>query len=340
MDLLPNEAQQEIIDQTATFLDETMPIDRCRTGGVENARPDAQKLAQIAELGWFGLALPEDRGGIGFSLAEELLLHREIGRCAGSVGLLATTLAAHVADAGGDETLRDRIIAGEYLVGWAEPIDETDLSSSISGRFQVFDGSEARLWLATTNSGAVLLDPSTTANRVERTCLDEFTQLLHVAFDRALPVVQISSSAAIFERAAVLAAASLVGLATTARDQSVRYAQERFQFGKPIGVFQAIKHPIADMAVRCEASWSQTCYAALALGDGHDDAAFQISAAKSLAADAASENAAMNVQVHGGYGFTTEYDAHVLVKRAHILNAIAGSPQWHLQRVLIAPAAA
>jgi alkylation response protein AidB-like acyl-CoA dehydrogenase len=48
----------------------------------------------------------------------------------------------------------------------------------------------------------------------------------------------------------------------------------------------------------------------------------------------------MNVQVHGGYGFTTEYDAHVLVKRTHILNAIAGSPQWHLQRVLIAPAAA
>ena len=149
-----------------------------------------------------------------------------------------------------------------------------------------------------------------------------------------------SADAVLFDRAAVLSAAMLVGLAEAARDQGAAYAQERVQFGKPIGVFQAIKHPCADMAVRCEAAWSQTCYAALALRDGLGDAAFQVSAAKSLAGDAAKDNASANLQIHGGYGFTTEYDAHTLVKRTHVLNALAGTQRLHLRRVLEAPAPA
>ena len=132
----------------------------------------------------------------------------------------------------------------------------------------------------------------------------------------------------------------LVGIAEAARDQAAAYAVERMQFGKPIGVFQAVKHRCADMAVRCEAGWSQTCYAALALRDGERDAAFQVSVAKHLAGEAAEENAAANVQIHGGYGYTTEYDAHVLVKRAQVLRALAGAPRWHLRRVLDAPATA
>jgi alkylation response protein AidB-like acyl-CoA dehydrogenase len=340
MDLLPDESQQEIIDQTAAFLDETMPIDRCRTGGSAAARPDATQLAQMAELGWFGLALAEDRGGIGFSLAEESLLFREIGRRVGSVGLLATALAAHVADAADNTELRDQIVAGQHFVGWAEPLEAIDLTKPISGRFQVFDGSEASLWLVINDSGAVILDPATGSARTEHPCLDEFTQLLHVDLNASNALAAVGPEAAIFERAAVLAASCLVGIAEAARDQAAAYASERVQFGKPIGVFQAIKHPCADMAVRCEAIWAQTAYAVLALRDGHEDAAFQVSTAKSLAGDSATENAAANVQVHGGYGFTTEYDAHLLVKRTHILNTLAGTPRAHLGRVIAAPTAA
>jgi alkylation response protein AidB-like acyl-CoA dehydrogenase len=130
----------------------------------------------------------------------------------------------------------------------------------------------------------------------------------------------------------------LCGVGEEARDQAARYAKERFQFGRAIGVFQAVKHRCADMAVRSEAAWSQTVYAALALRDGHADAGLHVSSAKVLATDAAIENASSNVQVHGGYGFTTEFDAHLLVKRAHVLDRMAGLARIHVATVLAAPA--
>lgn len=337
MDLLPDEAQQEIIDATATFLDDAMPIGRLREGGRPAARPDDALLRQMGELGWFGLGLPEDLGGIGSSLAEEVLLFREIGRRVGSVQLLATVLATRVAAAGGDPVRAEALVAGAERAGWAEPIGAVSIANrSVEGRFQVFDGRDADCWIAADESGAVLLDPR--ASRAEEhPCLDEFTDLAHVAFEGAAPLARVGPEDALVERAAVLAASMLSGLAESARDQGAAYARERFQFGKPIGIFQAVKHPCADMAVRCEASWSQTCHAALALRDGREDAAFQVSAAKHLAGEAAQENAAANLQVHGGYGFTTEYDAHLLVKRAHVLRAIAGGSRHHLRRILAAP---
>ncbi len=347
MDLLPDEAQQEIIDQTAAFLLEAMPIDRLRSRDEAAGRPDDATWAQIAELGWFGLAIDEDRGGVGFTLAEQALLFREVGRCVGSVSLLATALAAHLAAAAGEQALLAELVAGQKRVGWAEAIAPHPHggpggaeATRIAGRFQVFDGAGVALWLAIGPSGAVLIDPATATRSEPKPCLDEFTSLAHADLEGAPAVVAAGADAGLFERAAGLTAAMLVGLSEAARDQAATYARERVQFGKPIGVFQAIKHPCADMAVRCEAAWSQTAYAALALRDGHDDAAFQIATAKSLAGDAAKENAAANLQVHGGYGFTIEYDAHVLVKRTHVLNAIAGTPRFHLRRVLEAPAAA
>lgn len=71
MDLLPDEAQQDVVDQTAAFLDDAMPIGRCRTGGIGTSRLDDEAWSRIAELGWLGLALPETRGGVGFTLVEE-----------------------------------------------------------------------------------------------------------------------------------------------------------------------------------------------------------------------------------------------------------------------------
>ena len=339
MNLLPDDSQQEIIDSTAAFLDDIMPLDRLRANDDEAARPNPAQLTQMAELGWFGLSLPEAAGGIGFSLAEETLLFREIGRRAGSVGLLATAIATRIAAAAEDRQRVEALLAGRLRVGWAEPMNGGQLAGSISGSFQVFDGADADLWVAADSTGAVLMDPDIASKRESRRCLDEFTDLIHADFEEASAIAYVDGKAQIAESAAVLTSAMLAGVAEVARDLASTYAQERFQFGKPIGIFQAIKHLCADMAVRCEASWSQTCYATLALRDGLADAAFQVSAAKSLTGEAATENAAANLQVHGGYGFTIEYDAHVLVKRTHILNMISGTPRQHLKKILDAPPA-
>jgi alkylation response protein AidB-like acyl-CoA dehydrogenase len=323
VDLLPDEAQQTIVDTAAAFLSQEMPLSRLRRTEAATALPSSRQWTKLAELGWFGLGLGEDEGGAGFSLAEEALLFREVGRRLGSVAIAATALAARVAGRAGDAALRDALAGGRRRAAWAEPLDGARIRPDAAGRFLVFDGEGADVLVAANGEGAVLLAPQ--AGR-SLPCLDETTR----------PLADVGSEERLAERAAVLAAAMLCGVAEEARDQAARYARERVQFGKPIGVFQAVKHRCADMAVRCEAAWSQTAYAALALRDGHADAPLQVAAARVVALEAALENASRNVQVHGGYGFTTEFDAHLLVKRAHVLERMAGASRTHLATVLTA----
>lgn len=129
-------------------------------------------------------------------------------------------------------------------------------------------------------------------------------------------------------------------LATTAeasRDTSVDYAKIRRQFGTAIGAFQAVKHKCSDMAVRCEAATSLTFYAALSVRDRLQSAAFDASAAKALAAEAAMEHASVCVQVHGGMGVTAQMTPHLYVKRARVLDQLFRSRRWRLARVLASP---
>ncbi|WP_281376011.1 acyl-CoA dehydrogenase family protein, partial [Pseudonocardia pini] len=129
-------------------------------------------------------------------------------------------------------------------------------------------------------------------------------------------------------RGVVLAAAALCGVAEACRDRSAEYAKTRTQFGQPIGVFQAVKHRCAEMATRCEAAMSLTSYAALVLAEGRPDAAFQVSSAKLVASAAAIDNAADDVQNHGGMGFTDESGAHLYVRRARLLEQwFGGTPR-------------
>src|SRR5262249_32865507 len=107
-------------------------------------------------------------------------------------------------------------------------------------------------------------------------------------------------------------------------------------FGQPVGGFQAVKHRCADMAVRSEAALTQVHYAALSLRDGTADAAFQVEAAAVVAAKGALDNAEINVQNHGGIGFTWEHTAHRYVTRARVLTAIGGGLRGHLADALTA----
>ena len=129
-----------------------------------------------------------------------------------------------------------------------------------------------------------------------------------------------------YRRGAVLVAASLTGIAEATRDISAAHAASRFQFDRPIGVNQAIKHPCADMAVRAELAWAQTLFAALATDERRQDAEFHAIGAKVVAADAAERNVAATVQVLGGMGFTFEHDANLYVKRAHVRGTRSATP--------------
>jgi alkylation response protein AidB-like acyl-CoA dehydrogenase len=134
----------------------------------------------------------------------------------------------------------------------------------------------------------------------------------------------------------------MLGAARKCLELSVEYARSREQFGQPIGAFQAIKHLCADMLVEVENSHAATYYAAWALDAGANDAALAASVAKSYVSEAARQVCGAAIQVHGGIGFTWEYDLHLLFKRAKHLEPLYGSAEDHRELVLqevLAPSA-
>jgi alkylation response protein AidB-like acyl-CoA dehydrogenase len=146
------------------------------------------------------------------------------------------------------------------------------------------------------------------------------------------------------DRAAIALAAEQVGGAQRCLDLAVAYATERVQFGRPIGSFQAIQHKCADMMTAVESARSAAYYAACiseAAADSPDDAGSSreaevmsfASLAKAWCSEAYFRCAADALQIHGGVGFTWEYDVHLHLKRARSMEAFLGAPAWHRERV-------
>jgi alkylation response protein AidB-like acyl-CoA dehydrogenase len=284
---------------------------------------------RLAELGLVGLGLPEEAGGLGLPVVEEALVFRVLGRHLAPVGLLASVLAARLAHASGDDSLRKGLVEGEVRAGIALPGDPgygTDpvvVADLPAGGLLVHDA--ALRSAASPGSPLASVDPTTTLVAVR---LDE------MSIPRDVPPGAASEVTAL---GAVLAAAMLVGSAEACRDLSVSHAATRVQFDRPIGVHQAIKHRCADMAVGCEAASTMLAFASLALRDGRVDAPFHVAAAKRVAGRTALSLAHSTVQVHGGMGFTWEHDAHLHLARARLLDRLAGTP-GDQRRALLATA--
>ena len=139
--------------------------------------------------------------------------------------------------------------------------------------------------------------------------------------------------AVVAERAALAAAAQLIGLAQHMLDMSVAYVGQREQFGKPVGSFQAVKHHLADAALRLEFARPCVHRAAWVLANAQRDVQVAVSLAKAQASEAALLAARKALQVHGAIGYTVEYDLHMWMKRAWALAAAWGDAAWHRARV-------
>jgi alkylation response protein AidB-like acyl-CoA dehydrogenase len=138
----------------------------------------------------------------------------------------------------------------------------------------------------------------------------------------------------VLERAAVAAAAEMLGAARRCMDMSVEYAKVRQQFGQPIGMFQAIKHACAEMLLEVENAHAATYYAAWALDARSPDASLAASSAKAYVGDASRKVCGSSIQVHGGIGFTWEYDLHLYFKRAKHFEPLYGDADFHRERAL------
>lgn len=326
MNILPNPQQLEIIEVIRTFLANEVSVRRYQEAENRGAPYSSDLWQQLVDLGWFGIGLSEEQGGMGLTLADEMLLAREAGRQLVSPTVLATSFATHLLAKGSPEgeaeatkqfAILDQLIAGNARVALMLANNVLLDHGKVSGDFLVLDGAQADYVVACCEEGCFLFSAELLEKRKVTRCSDE-SLLMEDAYVVNTSVIVSSQKQSMKETFGLFLIAALAGITEATRDAAAAYACEREQFGRPIGSFQAISHMCADMAVSAEASWSQCIYAALAFEEKMSDASTAIASGAVVAAKSALNNARNNVQIHGGVGFTVEYDAHYYVKRSHV----------------------
>jgi alkylation response protein AidB-like acyl-CoA dehydrogenase len=318
MNLEPSTEQLEIAASARAFLSKELPIARLRElGESETDAIDDATWRRCADLGWLALGLPEEQGGVGLGLPDEVMLFRELGRHLAPGPFRSGVLAARVAGDAGQDDLAGEIASGERRVGME--VDGLGIDVRAGDLMLRIDATSAELLEVAEVSPVRGVDPGVRFGRVTP----------------AASMARVESSTAM-DRARVLVAAELLGIIEAVRDMSSAYAQTRTQFDKPIGTFQAVKHRCADMAVAAYATTAELHQAALLVEAGADDASFHAAAAFVLACDGARTSADDNVQNHGGIGFTWEQDSHLYLKRAFLLERLLG-PRREAYRTLLEP---
>ncbi|MDR7103695.1 acyl-CoA dehydrogenase family protein [Croceicoccus sp. BE223] len=332
MDLLPSDDQQQIVDTIKDFLRNEAPVDRLREfGAIGN--PDARLWPQLGELGFFALGLPEDKGGVGFSAAEEMLAFQQFGYHLVSPVIFGLVLGARIAAFAGDEDLRDELLAGGLKVGLANSRG----AAAGPKDYHLLEAEDAD-WILFVTEAEAGLYPRDAFDGITRVDSTDSVLILERAKLVGSPRVSIPADVDnIHDRALMLIGAYAVGIGEGARDLAVDYAGIREQFGQPIGAFQSIKHICADMAIRSEAALCQASFAALVMDEGSPDTPFHATASKIVACETAVRNAADCIQVHGAFGFTSEANVHHYLKRAHFADMMWGALREQRKRILAFP---
>jgi alkylation response protein AidB-like acyl-CoA dehydrogenase len=297
----------------------------------DEARPPF--WGELVELGWLGLHIDEAHGGSGYGLPELVVVVEELGRAVAPGPFLPTVIASAVIAANGTAAQRERLLPGlidgtaTAAVGLAGQVgvdgETADgeagivLGAGLAGLLMLAAGDDV-LVLERTRDGVSVdvpgnLDPTRRSGRVS-------LQGVSVTADDVLAGARESALA----RARTLLAAEAVGGAADCVDVAVDYAKARQQFGRTIATFQAIKHHCANMLVGAESATAAVWDAARAAGDDEAQFRFVAAVAAALAFPAYERNAQLNIQVHGGIGFTWEHDAHLHLRRALTLRALFG----------------
>ena len=291
--------------------------------------------AQLAELGLTGITVPEEHGGLGMNELDFVLLAEEIGYVALPEPLIDTVLV-------GAPCLRDcgnAALAAEWLARIAA--GDAKLAIGLDCNPLVADAHVADLLLMP-HADELHAVPRAHATLVRQPCSDPSRRLFRVDWTPGAATLAASGDraqrllAAALDRAGLACAAQQLGVAQQMLDMGVRYACERQQFDRPIGSFQAIKHHLANVAVRIEYARPVVYRAACAVADAAPTRAVDVSHAKVTASDAATFAAKTVHQVHGAMGYTWECDLHIWMKRAWALDVTWGTNAWHRARVAAA----
>ena len=354
--------QKLLRDQARKFL-----TDKCDRSIVRSVLEDDKinhsdnLWKEISNMGWTGTAIPEEYGGLGLGMLELCVIAEELGRSLAPTPFSSSIylFAEFVKLFGSEEqkkTYLPKIASGEMIGTFAlSEGNGTPKSHNISSTFNdgklngeklpVNDGHVSDFVVVAANTDSKknshslslvivnsnqegvksenleTIDPSRPSSRIVYNNAD--AELLGTTGEGWEMIQKV------FDRAAVLFAFEQVGGAQVALDEAKKYSLERYAFGKQIGAFQALKHKMADMYVKIELAKSNAYYGAWALSSDSNELPVAAAGARVSAIDAYHYASKENIQIHGGVGFTWEYDCHLFYRRAKQLSLNIGSiRQW------------
>ncbi len=322
---------------------------------------------EMAKLGWLGLPFPEEQGGADLGLVELALVIEEMGRAAYPGPFFATVVLGGLGIMlGGSPAQKDKWLSAiasgkarataalleEHLDWDPASITATAAKSgngwNLSGLKRFVPWAHVAdvvlvparspeglsLFLVDPKASGVMLKPMVgidLASRWSEMRLDKVPVGADALLGQAGTAGPLLDS--LLRRAAVMSSAEMLGAARRCLDMSVEYAKVREQFGQPIGSFQAVRHRCAEMLLEVENAHAAVYYAAWALTAGAEDAAIASSICKSYVNEAARRVCGDSIQVHGGIGFTWEYDLHLYMKRAKALEPLYGDTEYHRELI-------
>ena len=284
--------------------------------------------ADVAELGWLGLHVPEEYGGSGFGLPELVVVVEEFGRAVAPGPFVPTVITSAVIAAAASPELRARLLPGltDGSVVGAVALGGTVELGGGAARGEagaVLGVALADVVLIPVGDDVAVVDRSSAGVQVEfPPNIDPARRTARVTFDGAPAEVIPGGRRVLVDVSRTLLAAEATGVARECTVLASEYAKVRVQFGRPIATFQAVKHHCANMLVATELATAAVWDAARAAAAGDDQFSLTAAMAAGLAVPAAKDNAQLNIQVHGGIGFTWEHDAHLFLRRAAAIGAL------------------
>ncbi len=361
MGLEYSEEQEELRSVVRQFLSRSSTEAEVRRLMASDEGYDPGVWEQMAnQLGLQALIVPTEHGGQGFGYQELMIVLEEMGRCLLCAPFFSTVvLGVNTLLRSGDrracDDLLPAIATGESIAtlahveergswdpgeGAASATPGEDGWTITGEKWFVLDGHVADLILVTARTAVGM-----SLFAVQRGAAGLTTRLLQTMDEtRKQAVVTLADTPArlvgeegqgveivrdVLDLAAVALAAEQVGGAAVTLDMAVEYAKVRMQFGRPIGSFQAIKHKCADMLLETESARSAALYAGHCAATASDELPVVACLAKAYCSEAYFHNAAENIQVHGGIGFTWEHPAHLYFKRAKSSELLFGDPSYH-----------
>ncbi|WP_326525070.1 acyl-CoA dehydrogenase family protein [Sphingomonas sp.] len=309
---------------------------------------DADAWKAQAEMGWAGVLIPEEFGGVGMGHLSLGLVVEQLGRNLAATPLSATSAAASAILLGGSDAQKTewlpRIASGELVAtvafGEGPSFDPAKVATTagdggITGaKAFVAEGDGAGLFVVSATDGVYLVPDGAGVTRSHRALVDARSHA-EVRFDGAAAELLSADpklAGQVTDRAAALAAAEMLGLAEAAFGITNDYLKTRVQFGQLLSSFQALQHRMAKMFTELELMRSAVEGALEAIDANRSDVDQAVSLAKAIAGDTAKLVSREMVQLHGGIGMTDEHDAGFFLKRSAVLEAMWGNAAWHRER--------